>query len=265
MHDPAELVALATRVATRSVDLLRGGRDRGRATATAKSTATDMVSEMDRASERLIVEELLAARPGDGVVAEEGSGRSGTSGLRWVVDPLDGTTNYLYDLPGWNVSVAAEDADGVVAGVVADGVRGEVFSATRGGGAFRDGRPVRCSGATRLETALVGTGFGYAPERRAAQGAVVGRLLPLVADVRRSGAAALDLCSVACGRLDAYYEHGLAWWDLAAGALVASEAGATVLPLGSGSLQGGAVVAGAPAVVAPLRDLLSALSAHDVP
>ena len=137
--DPAALVALASGVAEQAVDLLLAGEARGRATVRSKSTATDMVSEMDHASERLIVAGLLAARPDDGMIGEEGAARDGTSGLRWVVDPLDGTTNYLYGLPGWGVSIAAEDADGVVAGVVVDAVRGEVYTATRGGGAFRDG------------------------------------------------------------------------------------------------------------------------------
>jgi myo-inositol-1(or 4)-monophosphatase len=213
-----------------------------------------MVSALDRASEQLIVDALLAERPHDGVLGEEGSERSGTSGVRWVIDPLDGTTNYLYGHPGWNVSIAAEDASGVVAGVVADGAQGEVFTATRGGGARRD-----------LATALVGTGFGYAPERRQAQGAVVAELLPRVRDIRRMGAAAVDLCSVACGRLDAYYERGLSWWDLAAGGLVAAEAGAVVTSLDGGPMTAGSVVAAGPALAAPLRDLLRSLGAQDVP
>ena len=265
VHDPAALVLLATDVAAKAVELLRGGEERGRATATSKSTATDMVSEMDHASERLIVDALLAARPDDGVLGEEGAARAGTSGLRWVIDPLDGTTNYLYGLPGWNVSIAAEDADGVVVGVVVDGVRDETFTAVRGGGARRDGDPIGCSDRDDLATALVGTGFGYDVERRRAQGAVVGALLPGVRDVRRLGAAAIDLCSVACGRLDAYYEYGLSWWDLAAGGLVATEAGAVLLPLGDGAVTDGSVMAAGPRLITPLRDALSALGAHDVP
>jgi myo-inositol-1(or 4)-monophosphatase len=263
--DAASLVDLAADVAGRAVDLLAGGEARGRATATSKSTATDMVSEMDRAAERLIVDTLLASRPEDGILGEEGAARPGTSGLRWVVDPLDGTTNYLYGLAGWNVSIAVEDDAGVVAGAVADGVRGETFTATRGGGAFLDGEPIRCSAADDLATALVGTGFGYDAERRRAQGAVVGALLPQVRDIRRMGAAALDLCAVACGRLDGYYEHGLAWWDLAAGALIATESGATLAPLTGGAVADGSVIASAPGIAAPLRTLLHALGAHDVP
>lgn len=252
-------------VAGRAVRLLAGGVARARASVETKSSATDMVSEMDRAAERLIVDALLAARPGDGIVAEEGSARAGTSGLRWVVDPLDGTTNYLYGHPAWAVSIAAEDEAGVLVGVVADGVHGEVFTALRGGGARRDGEPIACSGADDLRRALVGTGFGYASERRQAQGALVGALLPRVRDIRRMGAAAVDLCSVACGRLDAYYEHGLAWWDLAAGSLVATEAGAVVAPLGDAPLRAGSVVAATPAIAGPLRDLLTSLGAQKVP
>jgi myo-inositol-1(or 4)-monophosphatase len=263
--DPAALVALAGDVAAAAVDLLLGGEAHGRATAQSKSTATDMVSEIDRAAERLIVERLLGARPDDGVVGEEGAARAGSSGLRWVIDPLDGTTNYLYGLPGWGVSIAAEDADGVVAGVVVDAVRGEVYTATRGGGAFRDGRAIACSDVTDLGTALVGTGFAYASERRRAQGVVIAGLLPRVRDIRRFGAAAVDLCLVACGRLDAYFERGLAWWDLAAGGLVATEAGAVLASLDGGPVTAGSVLAAPPTLATPLRELVSSLSAQDVP
>src|SRR5690606_39144773 len=183
--DPAALVELATDVALRAARLLLDGVGRARATVETKSSATDMVSEMDRAAEHLILDALLGARPDDGIVAEEGSSRPGTSGVRWVVDPLDGTTNYLYGLPGWAVSIAAEDDGGVVAGVVVDGVQGEVFSATRGGGARLDGEPITCSAKDDPATALVGTGFGYDPRRRAAQGAVVAELLPRGRGLRR--------------------------------------------------------------------------------
>ncbi|MBN2623542.1 MAG: inositol monophosphatase [Acidimicrobiales bacterium] len=265
--DPAALVDLATEAAGQAVDLLAAGLDRARVTVATKATPTDMVSELDRASEQLIVEALLAARPGDGIVAEEGSAVTGSSGLRWVVDPLDGTTNYLYGHPGWAVSIAAEDAEGIVAGVVADGTRAEVFTATRGGGARRDGVPIACSQRAELSTALVGTGFGYDPARRRAQGEVVAGLLPHVRDIRRMGAAAIDLCSVACGRLDAYYERGLEWWDLAAGGLIAAEAGAVVSSLDGGPLVSGTAgaVAAAPSIAAPLRGLLDSLGAQDVP
>ena len=263
--DPEALVGLATDVAERAVRLLREGVERARATVETKGSATDMVSALDRSSEQLIVSAILAERPDDGVLGEEGSERTGTSGLRWVIDPLDGTTNYLYEHPGWNVSIAAEDTTGVVAGVVVDGVQGEVFTATRGGGAYRDGVRLTCAPGPALATALVGTGFGYDPVRRRAQGAVVAELLPCVRDIRRMGAAAIDLCSVACGRLDAYFERGLSWWDLAAGGLIAAEAGAVVTSLDGGPMTAGSVVAAGPALATPLRDLLCSLGAQDVP
>jgi myo-inositol-1(or 4)-monophosphatase len=263
--DPAALVELATDVADRAVRLLLGGVERARATVETKATVTDMVSELDRASERLIVGGLLAERPDDGVLGEEGSERAGTSGIRWVIDPLDGTTNYLYGHPGWAVSIAAEDADGVVVGVVADAVHREVFTATRGGGARRNGVRIACPDHGDVATALVGTGFGYDPLRRRRQGEVVAALLPRVRDIRRMGAAAVDLCSVACGRLDAYYERGLSWWDLAAGALVATEAGARVTAIDGGPLLSGSVLAAAPRLAAPLSDLLRSLGAQNVP
>jgi myo-inositol-1(or 4)-monophosphatase len=263
--DPGDLVTLATDAATRAVDLLLGGLGRARSSIETKSSATDMVSEMDRASERLIVATLLGARPHDGLVGEEGSATAGTSGLRWVIDPLDGTTNYLYRYPGWGVSIAAEDEDGVVAGVVADAVHAEIFTATRGGGARCNGEPIQCSDCDQLATALVATGFGYAAERRRAQAEVLVGLLPRVRDIRRMGAAAVDLCSVACGRVDAYFERGLAWWDLAAGGLIAAEAGARVSAIDGGSPRTGSIVAAGPRLFTSFRELLGALGAHDVP
>jgi len=196
-----------------------------------KSSRTDMVSDADRDAERLIRDLLAGERPDDGFLGEEGSQADGASGRRWVVDPLDGTTNYLYRFPAWVVSIALEDASGGLVGVVHDPLRRETFTAIRGGGARLNGGAIAVSGAERLDTALIGTGFGYDAERREQQAAVVSRLLPRVRDIRRAGAAALDLCMVACGRLDGYYERGLNAWDWSAGSLIASEAGATVLPL----------------------------------
>jgi myo-inositol-1(or 4)-monophosphatase len=262
--DPGALVALATEAAERAVDLLVEGLRRPRVAVETKSTHTDMVSEMDRASERLIVSTLLAARPDDGVVGEEGSERAGTSGLRWVIDPLDGTTNYLYAHPGWGVSIAAEDASGVVVGVVADATHGSLFTATRGGGARRDGAAIRVSGCTDLAAALVGTGFSYSAERRRGQAEVLVGLLPRIRDIRRMGAAAVDLCSVACGRLDAYYERGLGPWDLAAGGLVATEAGAVLTAVDGGPVRPESVLAAGPGIAASLSGVLSSLCAQDV-
>ena len=192
-----------------------------------KSSATDPVSDADREAERAIRELLSAERPADGLVAEEGSHAEADSGRRWVVDPLDGTVNFIYELPAWAVSVALEDADGVAAGVVHSPVLGETFCAVRGGGAWiaESGRPLRASGCDRLERAMVATGFSYEPSRRAQQAAVVAGLLPLARDIRRAGAAALDLAWTAAGRLDAFYENGLKRWDWAAGHLLVREAG----------------------------------------
>jgi myo-inositol-1(or 4)-monophosphatase len=263
---PVPLLDLATDAAQRAADLLLDGFDQARATVETKSTATDMVSEMDRASERLIVSTLLAARPDDGLVGEEGSASPGTSGLRWVIDPLDGTTNYLYGHPGWAVSIAAEDVAGVVAAVVVDPMHRDVFTATRGGGARRNGQPISCSTLDDVSTALVATGFGYAAERRRAQAEVLVELLPGIRDIRRMGAASVDLCSVACGRVDAYYERGLAWWDLAAGGLVAAEAGALVSAIDGGPAGpvAASIVAAGPGLFGTLRDLLNSLGAHNV-
>lgn len=260
MVDPRELLAVAERLAAEATALLRDGAGHVRGVDT-KTSPTDMVTASDRASERLIVAGLRHARPDDAVLGEEGTSVAGTSGVRWVVDPLDGTTNFLYGLPAFAVSIAAE-VDGVTEiGVVADVARGETFTAVRGGGAFLDGTPLRCNDAVDLATALVGTGFGYDADRRARQGQVVARVLPLVRDIRRVGAAALDLCWVAAGRLDAYYERGLQPWDLAAGALVAAEAGAVVGDLGGGTPSGEFTLATAPALFGPLCDVLTDLGA----
>jgi myo-inositol-1(or 4)-monophosphatase len=217
-----------------------------------KSSDTDMVSEADRTAEAAIAELLRAERPDDALLSEEGVGDSGTTGRRWVVDPLDGTTNYLYRFPAWCVSVAVEDGDGAVAGVVYAPVAGETFRAARGGGADLNGEPIRVNDQRDIATALVATGFGYDPDIRAGQAELMRRLIPHVRDIRRAGAAALDLCFVACGRLDGYYERGLNPWDWAAGALIVREAGGEVVPLEGG--RPGLAAAG-PGLVRELADL----------
>ncbi|HEX2192638.1 MAG TPA: inositol monophosphatase family protein, partial [Acidimicrobiales bacterium] len=234
-----------------------------RSDVTTKTSATDMVTDMDRASEALIVEGLAKARADDAVLGEEGASRPGSSGVRWVIDPLDGTTNYMYGHVGYAVSIAAEiDGRGVV-GVVADASRDEIFSARAGGGAHRDGEPITVSGSTDLSSALVATGFSYLPERRARQALLLRAVLPEVRDVRRVGAASLDLCSVACGRVDGYYEAGLQPWDLAAGAVIAREAGAALEGLDGPVPESGSVVAATPELLGPLRDLLRSAAAAD--
>jgi len=259
--DLAALRTLAEQVAREAGALLREGMGRARTSIGTKSTGTDMVTEMDRASELLISEGLLGARPDDGILGEEGADQAGTSGVRWVVDPLDGTTNYLYGLPGFNVSIGGEVDGQAAVGVVYDVVRDELFSAARGGGATRDGQPIRASSVTDLGQALVGTGFSYDPGQRRQQAEVLVTLIPRIRDIRRQGAAALDLCSVACGRLDAHYERGLAPWDLAAGGLIAREAGAVVTDLPGGTAATGAVLAAAPGIAVTLGALLATTSA----
>ena len=212
-----------------------------------------MVSDADRDAEAVVEEILLGERPRDGLLAEEGSSSEGESGRRWVVDPLDGTTNYLYGFPAWAVSVALEDDEGTRVGVVHDPLRGELFSAVRGGGAFLDGEPAEVGGAEALDTALVATGFGYDAERRSAQADVLADILPRVRDIRRAGAASLDLCWLAVGRIDAYYERGLQHWDWAAGALIVSEAGGALRSLDD---EPRGLVAAAPAIVDELTDLV---------
>lgn len=183
-----------------------------------------MVSAADRDAEELIRRGLLEAFPEDGLVGEEGSRRESVSGRQWIVDPLDGTTNFLYGFPGWAVSIALEGQ----LGVVFDPVREELFVAQRGAGASLNDRPLRLPTPPPLETALIATGFGYDAERRGKQGQVVRRVLPRIRDIRRAGAASLDLCWMAAGRLDGYFERGLGAWDWAAARVVAEEAGAAV-------------------------------------
>jgi myo-inositol-1(or 4)-monophosphatase len=223
-----------------------------------KSSPTDVVTAADKAVEELLVERITAARPEDGLLGEEGAGSPGTSGIRWVIDPIDGTVNYLYGIPQWAVSIGVEDSTGTMVGVVFDPSKGELWQAVRGGGAVLNDVPVRCSSVTSLAAALVGTGFGYDARRRAAQARLLPTLLPTVRDIRRLGAGSLDLCSVAAGRLDAYFEQGLSPWDLSAGGLIAAEAGAVVTGLHGRPAGAELVVASAPGVAGALIDLLEA-------
>jgi myo-inositol-1(or 4)-monophosphatase len=223
-----------------------------------KSSATDMVSDADRAAERLVLDRISAARPDDGVVAEESGSAAGSSGLVWVVDPLDGTTNYLFSYPVWAVSIACEDADGGVVAVVHDPCRGETFAAIRGRGATLNGQPVRTRSPRGLDRALVGTGFSYRPADRAFQATVLTHVLGEVRDIRRGGSAALDLAWVACGRLDGFYEWGIKHWDRAAGMLLVSEAGGKAAVFDPGDGLAPCVVAAAVDLYDPLRGLVTA-------
>jgi myo-inositol-1(or 4)-monophosphatase len=251
--DPSRLCQLAVEAAQAAGALLSQARHGARASVESKSSLTDMVTEMDRASEDLIARTILAARPEDGFLAEEGTTGGGTSGVRWVVDPLDGTTNYLYGFPIWAVSIAAEVDGQAVAGAVHDPSHDETFTAVKGEGARCNGRPLRVEGPEELSTALVGTGFSYDAATRGRQAAELAGIIPAVRDVRRGGAASLDLCWVALGRLDLYYERGLQPWDWAAGILVATEAGAVTVALDDGTL-----VAGPPRLQPGLVELVEA-------
>ena len=226
--------------------------------AATKSSPTDVVTASDTAAERLIRERIAAARPDDGFLGEEGGGQSGRTRVRWVVDPIDGTVNYLYGIPFYAVSIAAEVDGQVAVGAVHNPVSGETWTAVAGRGARLDGRPVRVGDLTDPAHALVGTGFNYDVRTRTAQAQQVARLLPRVRDIRRIGAASLDLCAVAMGRLDAFVEQGLKPWDLAAGGLVAREAGARLGGLGDAEAGEGLVVATNPGLWEPLQDLLRA-------
>jgi myo-inositol-1(or 4)-monophosphatase len=269
--DPADLRSVAETVATEAADFVRRRRmevfgDDGAAVGSGavrtKSTPTDPVTVVDTETERLLRDRLGQLRSGDPVLGEEGGGpQSATAApgtVTWVLDPIDGTVNFVYGIPAYAVSVAAQ-VDGVsVAGAVADVVAGRVYSAARGLGAQLSGadgtRALRCSG----------TGFAYSPRRRTTQAALLARILPEVRDVRRMGSAALDLCMVAAGRLDAYFEHGLHVWDCAAGALIAAEAGArVVLPAPEDQEAGGLVVAAAPRIADELVAALARFGGSD--
>ncbi|MEU8871450.1 inositol monophosphatase family protein [Streptomyces javensis] len=266
MTDPlmTELLETALEAARGAGDLLRDGRPADLGVAATKTSPIDVVTEMDIAAEKLITDLLARRRPQDGVLGEEGSSSEGSSGVRWVIDPLDGTVNYLYGLPSWAVSIAAEKDGEAVVGVVIAPVRGETFHAVLGQGAWRNGERVRCRPAAPLEESLIGTGFGYVRERRIGQARVLGGLLPRVRDIRRGGSAAIDLCDVACGRLNGYYERGLNPWDFAAGALIAREAGALTGGRPGVPASTELTIAAAPRLFEPLRGLLDDLGAwHD--
>jgi myo-inositol-1(or 4)-monophosphatase len=262
-----ELLALAVPIAREAAALARAMRAAGVDPVATKSTLTDVVTAADRAVERQVREAIHEARPGDVILGEEFGGATRTTGhdVRWILDPIDGTVNYLYDLPQYAVSLAAE-VDGVVlAGVVINAATGKEWTAVRGAGAHADGRRLAGSSQTDLRQALVGTGFGYAAGRRLHQAAVLAGLIGDIRDVRRLGAAAIDLCLAAEGSLDAYYEKGLNPWDHAAGGLVAEEAGLLVTGLAGAPAGPDMVVAAPPALHKGLHDRLVELKAAEGP
>jgi myo-inositol-1(or 4)-monophosphatase len=281
--DPAPLLSVAETLAAEAAEFVRSRRAEvfgaaagapGSGAVRSKSTPTDPVTVVDTETERLLRDRLAQLRPGDPILGEEGGGPTDSGDLgatpsgtvTWVLDPIDGTVNFVYGIPAYAVSVAVQVNGVSVAGAVADVVAGRVYSAASGRGAHvadkRGTHALRCSTVDDLSMALLGTGFGYSRRRRTIQAALLARMLPVVRDVRRIGSAALDLCMVAAGRLDAFYEHGLQVWDSAAGALIAAEAGARVLlPAPSGAVGGaGLVVAAAPGIA---DELVAALKRFD--
>lgn len=259
-----ELLELARATAEEAAALVGAGRSTAAAQVDTKSSPVDVVTAVDTASEALIVRRLTDARPDDGVLGEEGAAREGTSGVRWVVDPIDGTVNFLYGFPAYAVSIAAEVDGRTEVGVVLNVATGELFTAVRGGGAWLTApgaatTQLHGSAPVSLEQTLVATGFGYRVEQRRAQGAVVAQLVTEVRDIRRNGCASLDLCSAAAGRVDAYYELDLKPWDHAAGALVAAEAGLVVTGTGGRPFAEPMAVVAAPTIAEPLVALLERL------
>ena len=226
MTDTQQLLELALKIARQAGDLLI---DRPASwDLTVKSTAIDIATQMDIASEKLIFESILAARPDDGIIGEEGASRESKSGVTWVIDPVDGTVNYFYGLPGWAVSIAAKDENGTLAGVVHSPTVNATWHASKGGGAFLNDVKIACNDPIELNRALISTGFAYDVNARLEQVKIVDALLPQIRDLRRIGSAAADICHVATGMVDGYFETGLFEWDLAAAELIAREAGATV-------------------------------------
>lgn len=265
------LLDLARSVALDAADLAARRRREGVEVAATKSTVVDVVTEADREVERLVLGRLQDARPDDGVLGEEGSAVSGSSGLTWVVDPIDGTVNYLYGIPHYGVSIALVEGEPdpltwtARVGVVVNPATGEVFTAEAGAGAYCGERRLRVAEPVPLELALVATGFAYNADTRGFQGEVVTRLLPQVRDIRRQGTASLDLCFVADGRYDAYFERTLSPWDHAAGALVAREAGAAVVGMRGAAPSRELLLAGHPDLIARLEPVLDAAGAFDFP
>jgi len=276
-EEPADLRRIAEDLVTEAAEHLsglprpwdeRGATPAGVAT---KSTPTDVVTASDHALESFIRERLAMLRPGDAVVGEEHGSTAGESRTVWLVDPIDGTVNFLYGMPWYAISVAAVRDGASVAGAVIEPATGRLWSAAVGAGATCDGRPLRVSGATDLSLSLLGTGFSYRAERRVRQVRMIGGMLPHVRDVRRAGSASLDLCAVAAGWADAYLEHGCNWWDWAAAALIAQEAGALVRtpgPTGSvppdDGLGADALFAATPAIYEELAALAREHAAADV-
>ncbi|MBG0818141.1 inositol monophosphatase family protein [Planomonospora sp. ID82291] len=258
MMTAEDFLELAERIAREAGAMLLAERPARPEVLATKSSPTDVVTALDRASEELIRARIKEVRPDDAILGEEG-GATGEGRVRWVVDPIDGTVNFLYGVPEWAVSIAVEVDGEVVAGVVNIVPRGEVFTASRGGGAWLAGERLRCNSGVPLEQALIATGFGYEPGRRAVQAEVLAHVLPRVRDIRRGGSAASDLCALAAGRVDGYYERGPQDWDYAAGGFIATEAGARLGGLHGKPCNPGLTLCAAPGLFEELHDLLAPL------
>lgn len=262
MANHTELLDLATSIAQQAGELALRRRTEGVTIAASKSSLEDVVTLADRETEELIRSLLAKARPDDGILGEEGGAAAGSSGLTWVVDPIDGTVNYLYGIRQYAVSIAVVEGEptpaewSALAGVVFNPAIDELFSASQGGGATLNGAPIKVAPRVELSQALIGTGFGYLAERRVEQAEVLVKLVAHIRDIRRQGSAALDLCNVAAGRLNGYFERGLNPWDHAAGALIAAEAGARVDGMRGEPVSDAFVLAAEPAVAAALEQLL---------
>lgn len=255
--DAVGLKGIAETLARAAGDMALTGRKSGPVDATTKSSSVDMVTKYDRASEEMIIDGLVRLRPDDGIVGEEGGSRSGTSGIVWHIDPIDGTTNFFFDIPMWAVSIGAADDHGPIAGAVYAPALGEMFSAARGHGSHVNGIPLAVRDNTDIADALVCTGYSYDVQNRGPHARRVARMLTQVRDVRRFGAAAIDLCFVAAGRYDAYFEEHLHSWDLVAGQLIATEAGAVVTDYRGDVVTPKQVLAAHPGVHTAMIDLIA--------
>ena len=257
----SELVELAESIAQKAGTLLSNRPSKFELDQ--KSGVFDFATQMDHESEKLIVGEILKSRPNDGLIGEEGANRPSKSGITWVIDPIDGTVNYLYDIPGWCISIGVKDESGALAGVVYSPATNSLWKATRGGGAFLNGAPITCNEPVALNRALVGSGFAYDIEKRKIQAELVSRLLPEIRDLRRLGACAVDICHVASGSLDAYFEAGVNEWDYAAAGLIATEAGAKIsIEKGIWNGEKNMVIAAGPSLHPALSALIHAGQAY---
>lgn len=252
-----ELRAIAEQLARSAGDMALNGRKSGDVTATTKSSPTDMVTQYDKASEEMVTNGLRTLRPDDGIVGEEGASREGKSGITWHIDPIDGTSNFYFDIPMWAVSIGAVDEHGPIAGAVYAPALGDMFTASRGDGATLNGSPISVRSNSLLGDALVGTGFSYHADKRDIHGRRVAQMMMHIRDIRRLGAAAIDLCFVACGRYDAYFEENLQSWDLVAGQIIATEAGAIITDFSGDAVTPAQVLATQPGIQSDLIQLIA--------